>query len=394
MKTLIELFDEQAIHNVLATEVFHPDTTVIICPETVNEHKQESLRHYFHARRCDAHLVFIKADMMNANLIAERLREVIRSHEDCAVDIAGGTDAALFAAGSICSEMHIPAFTYSRRRNTFYEIQAAPFAHDLPCNVHLRVSDSFLMAGGSMLKGRMDNQALDSIKPMIDPFFHAYKRFRKDWTNIITYMQKVSKNSEEFHVEGPKSVHAVRNTVIEADPKVLRTFERIGMIHNLVIGDNSVSFTFTNELSRFALRDVGSVLELYVWKACMDANVFDDVCLSAIVNWEGDIIRSDSVTNEIDVACTRGVIPLFISCKTCDIKTEALNELAILRDRFGAPTARALIITSDVSSHDRAAMRRRASELDIAVIDEQNALKHNVLVDRLISLSEMRDIMK
>ncbi len=85
---------------------------------------------------------------------------------------------------------------------------------------------------------------------------------------------------------------------------------------------------------------------------------------------------------------------MFISCKTCDIKTEALNELAILRDRFGAPTARALIITSDVSSHDRAAMRRRASELDIAVIDEQNALKHNVLVDRLISLSEMRDIMK
>ena len=65
---------------------------------------------------------------------------------------------------------------------------------------------------------------------------------------------------------------------------------------------------------------VGSVLEMYVYKACRDAGVFDDVCLSAIVNWDGDRVHADSVTNEIDVACTRGVMPLFISCKTCAIR--------------------------------------------------------------------------
>ena len=101
--------------------------------------------------------------------------------------------------------------------------------------------------------------------------------------------------------------------MIHADQTVLKLFERIGMIQNLSFAEDSVMFTYTSELTRFALRDVGSVLELYVWKACMDSGVFDDVCLSAVVNWEGDVIRSDSVTNEIDVACTRGVTPLFRS---------------------------------------------------------------------------------
>ena len=194
MKTLIELYDEQAIHNVLATEVFHPDTTVIICPDSVNSNKQESLRRYFTARNCEANLVFSTVDMLNATAIANRLREVASLYEDCAVDIAGGTDAALFAAGNVCAQMNIPAFTYSRRKNTFYEIQTAPFARALPCNVKLRVSDSFLMAGGAMLEGRMNNQSLYEIMPMIDPFFRAYRRFRKEWITIITYMQKASKS--------------------------------------------------------------------------------------------------------------------------------------------------------------------------------------------------------
>ena len=72
------------------------------------------------------------------------------------------------------------------------------------------------------------------------------------------------------------------------------------------------------------------------------------------------------MTNELDVMCTRGVTPYFISCKTSDVKTEALNELAILRDRFGGQVAKAAIVTAERGG---SAMRNRAEELDIAVID-------------------------
>ena len=83
------------------------------------------------------------------------------------------------------------------------------------------------------------------------------------------------------------------------------------------------------------------------------------------VDWEGDGSQN-AVTNELDVMCTKGITPVFISCKTCDAKTEALNELAILRDRFGGKMAKAAIVTAERGG---AAMRNRASELGIDVID-------------------------
>ena len=85
------------------------------------------------------------------------------------------------------------------------------------------------------------------------------------------------------------------------------------------------------------------------------------------------------MSNEIDVMAARGVIPLFISCKTSDIKTEALNELAILRDRFGGKGAKAAIVTTEPCN---ASGRHRAAQLGIAVIDLEE-LKDDRLAQRL-----------
>ena len=145
-----------------------------------------------------------------------------------------------------------------------------------------------------------------------------------------------------------------------------------------IITGESVSFKFRDANVRAWLRDVGSVLELYSYKACIDSGIFGDVISSAVVRWD-DILGHGSVSNEIDVMATCGVVPLFISCKTSDIKTEALNELAILRDRFGGKGAKAAIITTEFCN---AAARHRAAQLEIAVIDLEE-LKADQLSDRL-----------
>ena len=78
----------------------------------------------------------------------------------------------------------------------------------------------------------------------------------------------------------------------------------------------------------------------------------------------------------------QGIQPVFISCKTSDIRTEALNELAVLRDRFGGKGSRAIIVTSAPATRNRALMRMRAAELNIEVI-ELNDLEKSRLIRRL-----------
>ena len=214
-------------------------------------------------------------------------------------------------------------------------------------------------------------------------FFSCFLRFRRDWTDIISYIQRVSPSeygqTPPMSIQGKYTVKGDHGSKNSANEAALKALENIGFIRELkIIPGESVSFRFRDANIRAWLRDVGSVLELYAYKACVDAGIFNDVISSAVVRWD-DVQGHGSVQNEIDVMATRGVIPLFISCKATEIKTEALNELAILRDRFGGKGAKAAIITTELCN---AAARHRAAQLGIAVIDLEE-LEAGHLTERL-----------
>lgn len=386
MKTLIELYDERPLENVLSTEVFRPERTVFVCPPEVaaDQQLQNKLREYFRHRGIRHECIFFGVSLLDAQAVERKLREVVDRYPDCALDIAGGTDATLFASGLLCGQREIPVFTYSRKRNTFFNIRGADFANDLPCQVKLSVEDCFLMAGGSMRMGRVDNAVLINYLSIIEPMFGLYLRHRRDWPRIVTYIQRVSQQEDGLCAQGGYTVKGEHGGRVSAPEAALNDMAKIDLIHDLRIDpEQGVSFTFADAQIRAWLRDVGSALELYVYKACLDLGVFSDVRTSAVVDWLGEKPGKDSVTNELDVMATDGVNPVFISCKTCDVKTEALNELAILRDRFGGQMARAAIVTAE---RGRSPMRHRAMELGIDVIDLDDLNKKETMLKRLRAL--------
>jgi len=385
MDTLIELYDERAIENILAPDMFRPRRIVYLCPgePARDRNRQEKLRAFFLRRGWEPELIFIETSLFKADRILRQLLAIGQKYPNCALDVTGGSDAALFAAGMFAAQTGTPAFTYSRKKNRFYDISGAAFADDLPCTLTYSIEDFFLMAGGTLLPGRVNNAVLSKYLPDFDPFFDCFRRFRRDWPEIISYIQRISPAEPDktppLAVQGKYTVKGERGSRNSANEAALEAFVRIGFIRDLkVVPGESVSFRFRDSTVRAWLRDVGSVLELYAYKACIDADIFNDVISSAVVRWD-DTLGHGSVQNEIDVMAARGVVPLFLSCKTCDIKTEALNELAILRDRFGGKGAKAAIVTTEPCN---AAARHRAAQLEIAVIDLEE-LKDDRMAQRL-----------
>lgn len=385
MNTLIELYDERAIENILAPDMFHPRRIIYLCPrEVLRDHtRQQKLAAFYRKRGWEPELIFVGTSLFEADRILRQLFTIEEKYPDCAIDVTGGSDAALFAAGMFAARKGVPAFTYSRRKNRFYDISGADFADDLYCDLTYSIEDFFLMAGGTLLPGRVDNHILSQYLPYFDPFFSRFLRFRHEWPTIISYIQRISPAEygqiPPLDITGSYTVKGERGSRNSANEDALQELAQIGFIQDLtIIPDQQVSFRFRDVHTRAWLRDVGSVLELYTYKACVDAAIFHDVISSAVVRWD-DVLGHGSVLNEIDVMAARGVIPLFLSCKACDIKTEALNELAILRDRFGGKGAKAVIVTTESCN---AAARHRAAQLGIAVIDLEE-LKTGQLVHRL-----------
>ena len=207
-------------------------------------------------------------------------------------------------------------------------------------------------------------------------------KHRRQWQKIVSYLQQVSPTPKEgelsLSVDAPWQVKGDRG-MLTANAEALQDLEKLGFLENLeLLADERVRFSFADGQIRTWLRDVGSVLELYVWKACLRSGSYQDVRVSVVVDWEGQNTR-DGVSNEIDVVAVRGIKPVFISCKTSEIRTEALNELAILRDRFGGEVARAIIVSAEPT---RTVTRNRAAELDIEVID-LDELEPEQLLDRV-----------
>jgi hypothetical protein len=385
MDTLIELYDERAIENILAPDMFRPQRIIYLCPDEIvrDRSRQEKLKAFFLRRGWEPELIFTEVSLFKADRILRQLLSIGEKYPDCALDVTGGSDAALFAAGMFTSQTGAPAFTYSRKKNRFYDISGAPFADNLACTLSYSVEEFFLMAGGTLLSGRVNNSILSDYLKDFDSFFACFLRFRRDWPAIISYIQKISPaehgQTPPLSVRGNYTVKGEHGSKNSANEAALKAFARIGFIKDLtIVPGESVSFRFRDNNIRTWLRDVGSVLELYAYKACIDTGIFNDVISSAVVRWD-DVLGHGSVSNEIDVMAARGVIPLFISCKTSDVKTEALNELAILRDRFGGKGAKAAIVSTEPCN---AAARHRAAQLGIAVIDLEE-LKGKQLVQRL-----------
>ncbi|MBR3753172.1 MAG: DUF1887 family protein [Ruminiclostridium sp.] len=390
METLIELYDDRAIENILAPDMFRPQRIIYLCPVEIaqNRNRQDKLRSFFSRRGWEPELIFMEASLFKADCILRQLLTIGEKYPGCAVDVTGGSDAALFAAGMFSAQTGAPAFTFSRKSNRFYDISGADFADNLDCTRSYSVEDFFLMAGGTLLPGRVDNALLEQYLDDFDPFFSCFLRFRRDWSDIISYIQRISPaeygQTPPLSVQGKYTVKGDHGSRNSANEGALKEFARIGFIRDLKIASGeAVSFRFRDANIRAWLRDVGSVLELYAYKACIDAGIFNDVISSAVVRWD-DTLGHASVSNEIDVMAARGVIPLFLSCKATEIKTEALNELAILRDRFGGKGAKAAIITTEPCS---AAAHHRAAQLEIAVIDLEE-LKDHQLVHRLKVIME------
>lgn len=382
MKTLIELYDDRPIDNVLGTEMFRPRETILICPPEIEANRafRRSVRTYFEHRGCPVKLTFVPVNMLDAVKIERVLREILDARQDCAIDISGGTDASLFAAGTASG--NVPVFTYSRKKNAFFEIKNAPFARSLPCTVRLDAESCLLMAGGTLLPGRADNALLKQRLPMIDRLFAIYGDYRRVWNRQISLIQKISSAEPgALQAEGALDQKA-GNKHVTADAGFFDRLAKAELILDLEMNAQGLRFRFPDETVRFWLRDIGSVLELQVFRACLEAKCYDDVVLSAVVDWQGGARQRDGVKNEIDVMAVQGIQPVFISCKTSEIHTEALNELAILRDRFGGKGSRAIIASSASATKSRAAMRKRAAELGVEVF-EWDDLTLERLVERL-----------
>ena len=396
-ETIVEIYDDEQIYNVLAITEWKPANVVYIGTRKLkNKRIKNNIISCLRKLGLDTKCFFYSTDMLSIEAIMKELQNILTIFGDVAIDLTGGSEVALVAVGMIARDYEregrtIPLLRYDRWACCYRNIYGCPIAEGRESAPQLSVPAVLALAGGMMKEhGHLSLDRLDeaTAKDIFDVWV-IYKKYHRNWSKAVSYLQQISKNLEgdELHVEAPAVIFGGER-ISGADQAVMGELAEAGIIRNYVRDGSGVSFDYKNRLMRSCLCDIGITLELYVYAVAIKSGIYDDVQISVVIDWDGNLEAKINTINEIDVMLTRGIVPVFISCKSGTPNVMALNEIKTLAKQFGGEYARPVLVTmADIRRRDRH-LWQRAQDMGVDIVDREDLIGEK-LSKRLYNISKI-----
>lgn len=391
-ETIIEIYDEEQIYNVLAPSEFKPKNVVYIGTRKLKNKKiKNNLISCLRAMELDTKCFFYSTDMLSIDSIIAELENIIANFGECAIDLTGGSEVALVAVGMLAREKRIPLFRYDRYNHKYKNIYCCECVEGVESHPAFNINAILALSGGVMKShGHLALDTLDEATERdIFRVWTIYKHNHRAWHRAVAYLQQISKNLEgdDLHVDAGAVVYG-GDKISGADKVVMEELCESGIIKNYRNDGRRISFDYKNTLMRSCLCDIGICLELYVYAAAKSAGIYSDVQISVVIDWDGNLDARINTINEIDVMVIHGFVPLFISCKSGSVNVTTLNEIKTLAKQFGGEYARPVLVTmSDLRARDRF-LTQRAMDMGIELIDREDLINER-LSKRLYTISKL-----
>lgn len=393
MKTIIELYDEEPIFNILAAVAFRPETLVFIGGKLMHKERKDRIIRCLEERGLPIQIHFYTADANRIPSMLATMERVVDKFSECVVDITGGSSTMLYAAGVFCSSRNIPVMVYEKTRGRFLNLQHCPEAENTPYSLHFSAEDFLIMAGGSF--PRCGHVGAKNITPEMEQYikdvWKIYVEHYDSWTKHVQYLQAVSggDESKDLSVRAPMEIRMADGKHRYCNKEIFLALRKCGVIEDLLFRGKRVSFRYRSRLLRSCLCDIGIWLELYLYVTAKDSGYFDDVQVSVVIDWDGETEQRSGTINELDILLTKGPTPVFISCKTGVPNTQALNELDVLSERYGGYWAKGVLATMSRLSHVNPSVYRRAADMGIYVLQQEDITQEG-LAEKLLRIAQSR----
>ena len=344
--------------------------------------------------------------MENIDEVNDTLAKIISENPDCVVDVTGGKDIALLAAGMAAVKLGVPLIAYNRRTKKYANI--SKYEHAMRANIFglLDCEDFFNVSGGKVIESEDFSEHRDDFgafwSKVLD-IWNIYLENIGSWVPHVQFLQRVSPACEPngnmpLKVRAPEHI-SVNGKQIFRNDDILRALDRCGGITELKYHENGeCTFYYCDKNFRHYLTDVGAFLELFIHLCAVTTGKFSSVRSRVKYNWEYSRIRHDRSTiyrpasNEIDVIAINGIEPLFISCKTCAPDMKHIDEIYPQAMRMSGGEGHAVFACTHEIDKDLP-IYNKAKALGVYIIDGDD-IKNRLVTERLIEIAEDRYIWK
>lgn len=421
--TLIELFDRTPVENIITSLALKPEKVIFIGSESRKIKRAVCLYQQIFDRRGLKIEIEVRSVAKNdLEAITDMLYDILEedsTEEQFVVDISGGDESTLVAVGMIlgdirgrsvnsgncsekCKKLYAFRINVVSRRGTLFEIIPSDGGrikierriYDFSYNtqVYLTVEENIILHGGRIISKGVNFRRGDSVAEDVETMWNICRRDCTAWNAKIGRLSgavsSYSDTSKLFMI--PELAFGEGKT--DVDRNMWDEFVGSGLvkIDEKRTTDGIIVFTYKNKIVEECLNKAGSSLEYLTYKAGIEEMydgepVFNDAELSVVIDWDDE---PNGTSNEIDCIFMCGLVPVFVSCKNGDVKTDELYKLEAVSEKFGGGYAKTALVSTvyfdpESRSYDgiRATetLKNRADDMQIRMLMKV----HNMTSDRL-----------
>lgn len=391
--TLIECFDTFAPQNIAGCLYLQPQNLIFLGQREKIEPYLPRYRALLSRRNPQTRLTCRYVATDDLECIVEELKELLQPEDDYVIDIDGGDERLLVAAGAALAGLtaekrsRITLQRFDPLSGTAVPLSTATLPKGLP--VRLDVQELVGLQGG-ILHPHTPQPPLDCTAVQLDGLWALVQQNNRGWNRDIGILREFeSRADSEIQVFLP--LEAIRGRISNFDSKLQRVRQLLTRLAKCgAVRDHSkpdyLDYTYTSALMRQCTRKAGNLLEHKVLLEARDLQVqtqpyFHDCHMGVQIDWDGVVHhpaqRVPETRNEVDLVLVRGIVPLFISCKNGDIGEAELYKLHTVAALFGGPYARKMLIATDLDGKhpgSRGALTQRARDMDIYLVSDAAAL--------------------
>ena len=391
---LIECFAAAHVDNIAACLRLHPEKMVMVGDGEKMEKPMESYRKLLQNRGMETRVELRDVRGMDIRELCGVFEELLKSDADCVIDLTGGDEPVIMAAGAALARLddnqrkHLRVEKFDHKRDAVVDCLRGN--REIPCEpVNLTVKEIVELHGGCIYN-RTFQPSQEFCKTQLEPLWQLVAQNPKRWNNTLKTL-----NRFESRADSKTQVYLwldhLRVSMNDLDEKEYEMRKLLEVLHNKGVLNNrssakALEYNYTSPEFRFCTEKAGNVLEMKTLlegreTIVGDQPLFQNCMMSVCIDWDGVThdFRSDTVDtrNEIDAVFMRGTTPLFVSCKNGEVLDDEVYKLSTVAERFGGPYAKKMLIVTDLQKKNGEpdlALEQRAEDMGIELVTDAGEL--------------------
>lgn len=385
---LIEYFDKSPLANISSCLNLQPDKMIFIGSVSEMEGSFERYCQFIKKRDIETVIDFRDTTNKELNEIIDILEEIIKTGEECVLDLNGGEPIILTAG----------AMVYERLKDDYpVTMQRVDISDGNPedCDNDGYVKDYFepVLSAKEIVFLHGGVVAPDTPQPPhnfkaedLAPFWDEVTKDPSAWNSRTAALLEIESRAGakgehlEVHINFQTLRHCIKDytTKRRLVDKLIADLEKGGIISIESKNETYFCYRYKNQTFRRCIKKVGNVLEYKTFleaKEFIENNepFFNSCLMSVNIDWDGVLHNkaTDKVIdtkNEIDVMLVHGLIPVFVSCKNGDVDEEELYKFNTVAERFGGKYVKKLLVATNFATNDNEApnaLLQRAQDMGI-----------------------------